>query len=181
LNIEELIKGLQKQSEKAFKEFVYTYSKRFMTLARIYASNEEDARDILQDAYVIVFKKIVDFQGDKEAALYGWVKRIIINLAMNKNQKMYRRMEDSLDNMIINKSIESMAESKLSHEEIMNLVFALPDGYRQIFALYAIEGFSHKEIANKLGIGESNSRLKYMRSRNMLQEKINIIDKVIPA
>lgn len=181
MNIEDLIKGLQNRDESAFKELVYTFSKRFMTIARIYASNEEDAQDILQDAYVVVHRKIVDFQGDKEAALYGWVKRIIINISMSKNQKMYRRMEDSLDNMILNKSIESLAESKISHKELMNLVFALPDGYRQIFALYAIEGYSHREIAQRLQIGENNSRLKYMRSRNMLKEKIQILDQVIPA
>lgn len=181
MTFDKLIEGLQQRQEQAFKELVYSYSKRFMTLARIYASTEEDAQDILQDAYVVIYKKIPEFNGDKEAALYGWVKRIIINLCMSKNQKMYRKMEKCLDNEIINKSIESMAESNLSHAEIMSLVFDLPDGYRQIFALYAIEGFTHKEIAIKLGIGENNSRLRYMRSRNMLKDRLEIIDKVVQA
>lgn len=181
MRIETLIDGLKNHSEKAFKEFVYTFSKRFMTLAKIYASDDEDAKDILQDAYVVVFKKISNFEGDSEVALYSWVKRIIINISMSKNQKMYRRMEESLDNVVLNKSIKSLAESNLSHDEIMKLVFGLPDGYRQIFALYAIEGFSHKEIASKLEIGENNSRLRYMRSRKMLQAKINVMNKAIIA
>lgn len=178
MNIEHLISGLKKKDENAFKELVYTFSRRLMTIAKIYSTDEEESRDVLQDAFIVVFQKIDGFSGDNEAMLYGWIKRIIINICMSKNQKMYKRMEDSLDNMIINKGIESMAESHLSHEEIMKLIFSLPDGYRQIFALYAIEGYSHKEIATKLNIGENNSRTKYMRSRNMLKDKIELNKKV---
>ena len=79
-------------------------------------------------------------------------------------------MEKGLDAISINKhKVDSAAIANLTHEEIMRMVFNLPDGYRQVFALYAIEGYSHKEIAEKLSIGVSSSRSQYSRARKMLQ------------
>ncbi len=181
MNRAKLIEGLKKGKEQAYKELVFGFSSRLMTIARLYSSNEEDAKDLLQDAFILVFRKISSFHGDQEAAFYGWMKRIIINLALSRNQRKFRHMEQSLDAMIIERSIDEKVIAKLTHTEIMNIIFELPDGYRQVFALYAIEGFSHKEIASKLNIQESSSRSRYSRARKMLQTKYTNLFKVMIA
>ena len=152
-----------------------------MTVARIYNNNNEDAKDVLQEAFVLVYKKIDDFEGQKEAALFGWIKRIIINISLSRNQRMYRKMEGSIEDKHFSLGKDAEALSQMAHEEIMDLIFSLPDGYRQVFAMYAIEGYSHKEIGEKLDIKESSSRSQYMRSRKMLQKKIANLANVLSA
>lgn len=170
MDIVSLIARLKRGEEPAYKELVFAFTARLMTVARIYAVSEEEAKDVLQDAFILVFKKIGTFEGTEERAFYGWMKRLIINLSLSRNQKKYRSMEKGLDAISINKhKVESAAIGNLTHEEIMKMVFKLPDGYRQVFALYAIEGYSHKEIAEQLSIGVSSSRSQYSRARKMLQ------------
>lgn len=181
MNIEDLIIGLKQGKEEAFKKLVFTYSARLLTVARIYSASEEDAKDMLQDAFILVFRKVGGFEGDQEKAFFGWMKRIIINLCLSRSQKRYLKLEKSLDAMVLDPAMDETAVSKLSHDEIMNLVFSLPDGYRQVFALFAIEGYSHREISERLSIGESSSRSQYLRARRILQTKITRLFKVIPA
>lgn len=90
-------------------------------------------------------------------------------------------MEQSLETTTVDKNIEPEVLGDLNHEEIMNLVFNLPDGYRQVFALFAIEGYSHKEVAEQLNIGESSSRSQFMRARKLLQKQIKNLYKVMTA
>jgi len=152
-----------------------------MTVAKIYCRSEAEAQDILQEAYVRVFKKIDSFIGYQEAAFYGWLKRIVINLALSRGQKKYKSMEQSLETTFVDKNIEPEVLSTLNHDEIMGLVFNLPDGYRQVFALFAIEGYSHKEVAERLNIGESSSRSQFLRARKLLQKQIKNLYKVMTA
>ncbi len=181
MDISNLISELKQGKELAFKELVFGFSGRLMTIARIYSKNEEDAKDLLQDAFILVFKKVSSFEGTKEAALYGWMKKIVINLALSRNQRKFRTMEHSLDAMGIEKMIDEEIIATLSHSEIMKLIFDLPDGYRQVLALYAIEGYSHKEVASFLGIRESSSRSRYSRARKMLQAKYIDLNKIMTA
>jgi len=181
LSLENLLNRLKKGEEGAFKELVFSFSSRLMTVARIYSKNEDDAKDVLQEAYVRVFKKIDTFVGHEEAAFYSWMKRIIINLCLSRNQRKRYKMEQSLETTIVNDSINPQVLGDLNHEQIMKLVFELPEGYRQVFALYAVEGYSHKEIADQLNIGESSSRSQYMRARKLLQKQIHNLYKVMSA
>lgn len=181
MDISNLITRLKNNEELAFKELVYSYSSRFMTIARIYARSEEDAKDTLQDAFVLVYRKIQNFEGDQEAAFYGWVKRIIINISLSKNQRKYRHLESSLDAIQFDASFDEDTISKLSHQEIMDIIFNLPDDYRQVFALHVIEGYSHKEIGEILNMTETNSRTHLYRSKKLLQEKINFSNKIVTA
>lgn len=90
-------------------------------------------------------------------------------------------MESSLQNLKIDRGEDEKIISNMSHDEIMALVFNLPDGYRQVFSLYAIEGYSHKEIGDRLQIQESSSRSRYHRAKVMLQEEFNKVFKVMIA
>lgn len=181
MSIAHLISGLKKGKEPAYKELVFGFSSRLMTIARLYSNNEEDAKDLLQDAFILVFRKVSSFEGHEEAAFYGWMKRIVINLALSRNQRKFRHMEQSLDAMVLEKSIDEEVIGQLNHDEIMKLIFDLPDGYRQVFALYAIEGYSHREISEQLNIGESSSRSRYSRARKMLQLKYSSLFKIMTA
>ncbi len=179
MDINTLVKRLKKGDELAFRELVYSFSARLMTIARIYARSEEDAKDTLQDAFVIVFRKIKGFEGDTEAQFYGWLKRIIINISLSKNQRKYRNLESSLNALEIDKGFDEEIISNMTHQEIMDLIFNLPDDYRQVFALFAIEGYSHKEIASMLNISVTNSRTHLYRSKKLLQEKISFSKKIV--
>ncbi len=178
MNFKSLIYRLRKGEETAFKELVFSYSKRLLTVCKIYAYNQSDAQDLLQDALIVVFQKVKSFKGEEEKAFYAWMRQIIIYQAFNKNQKKYLRVEKSLEEFPNDPVIEPEGVSKLSHEEIVSLVMNLPSGYKQVFALFAIEGFSHKEIANRMNIKESSSRSQYVRARKILQQKINELSKI---
>ena len=124
-----------------------------MTVARIYAVSDAEAKDALQDAFILVFKKIETFEGTEERAFFSWMKKFVINVSLSRNQKKYRSMEVGMDGISIDQHrLDSPALSNLTQEEIMKTVFSLPEGYRQVFALYAIEGYSHKEIAELLSL-----------------------------
>ncbi len=181
MDIVNLLSRMKRGEESAFRDMVFTYSKRLMTVSRIYAKSEEDAKDILQDAFLTVYQKIEKFDADNEAAFYTWLKRIVINKALNKNQRKHVTHEHSLDQMDFDKGINEQAISKMSHEEIMQLIFNLPDEQRKVFGLYVIEGYSHKEIGEMLNITETNSRTHLHRSRQILQYKIKISNKILTA
>lgn len=181
MNVDNLLKRLKKGEQRAYKELVFHFTGRLMTIARIYSNSEEDAKDVLQEAFILVFRKIDQFNGQEEKQLYGWMKRIIINLCLSRNQKKFRRMEKSLDTMDFDKGVDAQAITNISHQEIMNLIFTLPEGYRQVFALFAIEGYSHREIAERLNIGESSSRSQYSRAKKLLQSEFKNLYNVLIA
>ena len=181
MDLANLLARLKKREELAFKELVFSYSSRLMTIARIYAHSEEDAKDTLQDAFVVVYRKVGEFEGASEAGFYGWLKKIIINISLSKNQKKYRNLESSLNALEVEKGFEEQIITKLSHQEIMALIFSLPDDYRQVFALFVIEGYSHKEIAIMLNISVTNSRTHLYRSKKMLQDKLGFSQKIVIA
>jgi len=173
MSIEKLLGGLKKDEEAAFKELVLTFSKNLMTVSKVYTNSVEDAEDVLQDAFIIIFEKISTFQGTEKKMFFGWMKRITINLAINKNKKKYKKMEQSLDALDLDHGFDAQILSTLSEQEIMQMIFELPSGYRQVFALFAIEGYSHKEIATQLDITSSTSRSQFVRAKRILQKKIN--------
>jgi RNA polymerase sigma-70 factor (ECF subfamily) len=129
-----------------------------------------DAEDVLQEAFLNVFKKLDAFHGD--ASIGAWIKRIVINAALNfirKNRISYLSLED--------KWVEEVAEeqqdySQVSTTQIHEAIKALPDGCRTVFSLYQLEGYRHREIAEILDITESTSKTQYRRAKNMLQQQL---------
>ena len=178
MKIEKLILGLKKKEEQAFKELVFAYSKKLMSVAKLYAKSVQEAQDNLQDTFVVVFDKIKDFKGKNEGQLFAWMKQILIYKSLTKNQKKYKHVESSLENAKEHTNLDPDALSQLTHQEIISIVYQLPAGYKEVFALYAIEGYSHKEIGARMGIAESSSRSQYSRAKKILQKKINELSKV---
>lgn len=175
---QQLIQRLKGNEEPAFKELVLHHSYKLMTVAKVYTHSIHDAQDVLQDALIIIFEKVSTFQGDNPAAFYTWMKRIVINKALSLKRKASRTRETSLDEMNVDQPFDANILSKLSQEEIMKLIYELPLGYRQVFALFVIEGYSHKEIATKLKIKPSTSRSQFIRAKRLLQKEIELLYKI---
>ena len=171
MNEQQLIKGCRKGNRLAQKELYDTYSRKMMGVCLRYVSDRETARDILQDGFVKVFTNIDSFMG--MGSFEGWMRKIFVNCALE-----YLRKSDVLRDAIdLEHTSELSANShsaiaELSARELMNLVQDLPAGFRTIFNLYAVEGFSHKEISDMLDITESTSRSQYTRAKQLLQRKI---------
>jgi RNA polymerase sigma-70 factor (ECF subfamily) len=168
---QQLIEGCRKGNRLAQKELYNTYSRKMMGVCLRYVSDRETARDILQEGFVKVFTSIDFYMG--VGSFEGWMRKIFVNCALE-----YLRKSDVLRDAV---DLEHTSEissynhsviAELSARELMNLVQGLPTGFRTIFNLFAIEGFSHKEISDMLDITESTSRSQYTRAKQLLQRKI---------
>lgn len=150
------------------------YSRKMMTVCLRYARNKADAEDILQDGFVRLFQNIHQFKS--EGSFEGWMRRIFVNASLKKYQTKKWNMEQSGMDHLDEGSMDPDVISALSEQEIMHLIDQLPDGYRIVFNMYVIEGYSHKEISEELGINEATSRTQLLKARKQLQHKINRLD-----
>lgn len=166
----ELIQGCRQGDKACQYELFRCYAGKLLTLCRRYARNQMEAEDWLQESLVVIFEKINDFKG--EGSFEGWLKRIAINTALQalRKIKMETAALSEADEVVM--AIEPDAPANLGEEEIMELISIMPDGYKIIFNLYAIEGFSHKEIASLLHIEESTSRSQLLKARKFLQKQL---------
>ncbi len=172
LNLATVIANLKKGNHDTFRELVYTHTSKLMTVARIYTRNTEDAKDVLQDAFISIYQHIDQFKGNEEKALLAWMKKIVMNAGLAKYKKMsYTKEAYSLDH-VLEKSVEPLVLANFDAEELMDAIYNLPLKYKQVLGLYAIEGYSHKEIADILNIETSTSRSTYSRAKVMLQKSI---------
>lgn len=167
---DELIKGCKRQNRNVQEILYQKYSKGMLAVASRYVRLDQEAEDIVQEAFVKVFRSIGKFRRDSK--LSYWIKRIVVNTALNhQRSKLYLYpMVDVYD--LHDQSEDANALDDLSYEELLNMVQELPDGCRIIFNLYAIEGFKHHEIAKMLEISEGTSKSQYSRSKVLLQEKV---------
>ncbi len=136
-----------------------------------YVNDPETARDLMQDGFIKVFTSIDTYTGS--GAFEGWLRKIFVNCALEylRRNDVLRESTD-LDNTAELVQPNSNAISDLSAAELMQLVHDLPAGFRTVFNMFAIEGYSHKEISEALGITESTSRSQYTRAKQLLQKKI---------
>lgn len=141
-----------------------------MAVCLRYAKSTQEAEDILQEGFIKIFKSIKDFR--YESKLDTWITRIIINTALNsQRQKLYLLpMVDVTELAIPEREEVGLAGFHLT--ELINMVQALPDGCRVVFNLFAIEGYSHKEIGEMLGISEGTSKSQHNRAKSLLRAKL---------
>lgn len=169
-----LIKKLQKRDKKAQLAFYNSISAKMYAVCLRFANNTDDAKDILQEGFIRVFKHIDDFRGD--GSFEGWVRRTIVNTAINFYKKEKKRGY-KVDLEHINKkyiTYESAVE-KLSFNELLDIIRELPNGYRTVFNLNIIDGYTHREIGEMLGISENTSKSQLSRARIAIQKKLSEI------
>jgi RNA polymerase sigma factor (sigma-70 family) len=167
----ELIKEAKKGSAAAQKCLFDQWSERMQLVCRRYVKNSEDAEELLLDGFYKFFKKISSFNYQGDAALYGWLKRIMINecLMFLRKKNVFNIVTDTAAEDI---PLEEDALNNLSAAEIFNLIIQLPVGYRTVFNLYEIEGMKHNEIAVLLSISENTSKSQLFKAKNLLQKML---------
>lgn len=168
---EDLIEGCKKQNRLVQERLYEKYAGQMYLVALRYSKMQQEAEDIVQEAFVKVFQNISSFRQD--STLPYWIKKIVVNTALNHQRSklyMYPMVDVSELNGI---GREANALSDFSYQELLELIRELPDGCRVIFNLYAIEGYKHYEIAELLEISEGTSKSQYSRAKSLLQEKIS--------
>lgn len=167
----ELIEGCAKDEHKAQRELYDLFSGKMYVICLRYALSEQEAEDILQESFIKVFKNINKFRGDSR--LGYWIKKIVVNTALNhRRNKLY--MYPMVDVNDVHQHMDyDHVFSSYNYEDLLKMIEELPMGSRVVFNLYAIDGYSHKEIAKKLGISEGTSKSQYSRAKVLLQKKIS--------
>ncbi|MBT8232674.1 MAG: RNA polymerase sigma factor [Saprospiraceae bacterium] len=169
----ELVSLCLKGNRTACQQVFSLYSKKMMALCYRFARDKSEAEDMLQEGFVRVFDKLDLFSG--EGSLESWMRRVMINNALKYKQKYVTRFNYSeIENYHVHDPSPSIID-ELSEGEILDVITTLPDGYRTVFNLYVIEGYSHKEIADLLNIGESTSRSQLVKARTLLRDKLTKI------
>jgi RNA polymerase sigma-70 factor (ECF subfamily) len=166
---EAILQGCLKNNAIAQKALYQKYSAKMLVVCYRYGHNREDAEDMLQEGFIKVFSQIHTFEN--RGALEGWIRRIIVHTCIN-HLKKNKRFNESVD-LIHATSIQVREEaipSIIQAKEVVECIRMLPIGYRTVLNLYAIEGYSHKEISNMLDIEESTSRSQYTRAKAMLED-----------
>jgi RNA polymerase sigma-70 factor (ECF subfamily) len=174
MNEQQLIEGCRKGNRLAQKELYETYSRKMMGVCLRYTNDRETARDLLQDGFVKVYSSIESYTGN--GSFEGWMRKIFVNCALEYLRKSdVLREAIDLDNTTELANPDSSVVSTMSANELLTLIGELPAGFRTVFNLFAIEGFSHKEIGELLNITESTSRSQYTRAKQLLQRKIQTL------
>lgn len=170
-----LIQACIQQNRAAQKKLYELYSPKMLGVCYRYAHNTEEAQDMLQEGFIRAFQKLdtFRFQGSFE----GWLRRIIVNTAINILRKYQNlKYECEIEAADYVPAASSDAIASMYTREVIEMVRDLPHGYRTVLNLYAIEGYSHKEIADMLGINESSSRSQYTRAKALLARRLEKIE-----
>lgn len=175
--LEDIIRGCQKMDRKAQKMLYERYSPILFGMAMRYASCSSEAEDMLQEAFINIFKHIEQFKG--HGSFEGWMKRILINAAIGYIRKYKKHINDNFDEIqeIQIKDI-SFNDNDFTKEELLKAINELPEGFRLVFNLYAIEGYKHREIADMLEIQVGTSKSQYSRARKILMNKLQELSKM---
>ncbi|MCF8364756.1 MAG: sigma-70 family RNA polymerase sigma factor [Bacteroidales bacterium] len=171
MELSQIIEGCRKGKSRAQEQLFNLYADEMFAVCLYYSPNRTEAEDTLHEGFLKVFQNIESLKG--EGALKGWIRRILINTALEKYRKkspMY--ILDDEDYSEVKDSMNEDAISNISADDLISLIQELSPQYRMVFNLYALEGFSHKEIAEKLNISEGTSKSNLARARSILQKKV---------
>ena len=170
-SLKSLIEGCRHSDPKAQRELYAMLAPRMFAVCRRYVKDKEQAEDILQEGFVTLFVKISTFKG--EGSFEGWARKIFVNTALiqfRRNDAL--KFSDSIEDSQAVQMMPSEALEQKGAEEITDLIRLMPDGFRTVFNLYVIEGYTHEEIAEMLSITEGGSRSQLSRAKAWLRNKI---------
>ncbi|MGS2725638.1 RNA polymerase sigma factor [Psychroserpens sp. BH13MA-6] len=168
MSLDQLIEQCKKNDAQAQSQLYKLYASKLFSICLKYSRNYAEAEDNLQDAYITIFKKIHQFKS--QGSLEGWMKRITINTALQR----YRSA--GVFSIVNEEQIEDVSveveDNQMSLDFLLNIIQELPDRYRLVFNLYALDDYSHKEIADMLDISTGTSKSNLARARLILKDKI---------
>jgi len=175
MSLKKLINKCKKKDNKAQSEIYQLYAGKLFALSLKYSRNYQEAQDNLQNGFITIFDKMEQF--NFEGSFEGWLKRIIINTAL----QTYR--EKNVLNLVTEQIPEEvdleMDEEQVSLDFLLKLIQELPNRYRLVFNLYVMDGYSHREVANMLNISEGTSKSNLSRARVILRDKIELDQSII--
>ena len=166
LNEDEIIKGCIDNDVHAQQALYERFAPKMMGVSLRYCNSKMEAEDVLQDAFIKIFSKIGTFK--KQGSFEGWIRRIVVFTALKSNDKRIRKFEPGDLENIEEQAFDTTAISKMETKKLLEIIQQLPDGYKSVFNLYAVEGYSHKEIGEILKISEVTSRTQYSRAKKYL-------------
>lgn len=168
--LDNIIKGCQQYESRAQKELFDLFGRKMFGVCLRYGGNHSEAQDILQDGFLKIYEKIhqYEFKGSFE----GWMRRIFVNTALERYRNQYKIINIQDGWRDINEDCYEHITDNITANELLSLVQELSPKYRVVFNMYAIEGYSHKEIADELGITEGTSKSNLSRARIILQDKV---------
>lgn len=168
-----LVRSCLRHNRAAQKELYESYAPEMLGVCYRYAKDMHDAQDILQEGFIRVFKHLKTFKG--EGDLGAWIRKIMVNSSLSYLKRHRRYKEEMVFDIQPLHPVDSgeNPEVNMSAKELAGYIKELPIGYQTIFNLYAVEGYSHVEISEMLGITDSTSRSQYLRARHLLIKRIN--------
>ena len=173
----ELIRSCIEGDRKSQKVLYDRLAPRMFPICIRYIGDRDQAEDVLQDGFITLFAKLETYKGD--GSFEGWARRVFVTTAlMALRKKDALKMSEDLETVRGMKSETASQTQQIGYKELMKLITSLPPGFRTVFNMYSIEGYSHKEIAEALGISETTSRTQLSRARIWLQNKIKEIENV---
>lgn len=169
-NIESLIERCRDGDRQSFQQLYKLYSRAMYNVGYRIVNNEDEAKDVLQDAFISAFNSLETYRGD--AAFGAWLKRIVVNKAINLvRRRRFERMPETAEfDVKEDEAVDELEGYPFTVEKVRKAIEQLPDGYRVVFSLYLLEGYDHSEIAGILDITESTSKSQFNRSKKKLKE-----------
>lgn len=175
MNDSSLVKKCIDGDQRAQRMLFDKFASKMLSVCMRYSKNSEQAEDILQDGFVKVFGKLSYYKG--EGSLEGWIRRIVVNTALDQIRKDAKFRDDiTLDDVDFKLELKGNVLEDLAAEDLMQLINEMPTGYKVVFNMFAIEGYSHREIAEMLEVSENTSKSQYSRARGYLKKRLEDID-----
>ncbi|MGL4411993.1 MAG: RNA polymerase sigma factor [Bacteroidales bacterium] len=175
MNEQELIEAVRRNDRAAQRQLYDRFSPKMYSICLRYMENRDDAADMLQEGFIKVFTSIERFSN--LGSFEGWMRRIFVNVCLeNIRQTNILRQGVPIEESEVIEDYDHSVLDRMSADELMVLISEMPPGFRTIFNLFAIEGYSHKEIAEMLGIAEASSRSQFTRAKRYLQERVKRIN-----
>ncbi len=172
-----MIIGCKNNDRRAQKHLVDTFAPYLFAISKRYMRDDQEANDVIQEAFISIFGNIQNFRSEPYA-FKAWMRQITINAALQKIRKTYRTKEVMPETIIDDRDEMPEIYGKFNVEDIMKIINELPGIYRQVFNMYVIDGYSHREIGEIIGQKESSSRAILTRAKKILREKIFEIQKM---
>ena len=171
--VEQLVERIRQKDQRAMSQLYQMYVEELSSVCYRYVPDEDDAKDVLQNSFVKIFTSIPTMVYLGEEAFKGWMKKVVVNesLYFLRKQKRLLFMEHSMTDVEQTDADEPQPE-RISPEELHQLISELPDSYRTVINLYVFEDYSHKQIANLLGITESTSGSQFYYAKRLLAKRI---------
>lgn len=167
-NERDIIQGCIEGKRSSQKQLYDHFASKMLGVCMRYAKDRAEAEDMLQEGFIKVFHNIARFKN--EGSFEGWVRRIMVFTAINMFKHRVRKFQEDLDKEGYEGFYEDHIIDRIAAREIVALIQQMPEGYRMIFNLYAVEGYTHREIGEMLGIAEGTSKSQYSRARQYMQQ-----------